>query len=464
MALISESDLSTLTIYLGDAHNVLSGGLGVDIDEKNKSRNYMNRAKVFVRGGADTDGVDLSISSSSCLVLASSPASATVTIPDESRYYLDGTLYTTSGVTSYEFTLVPDSADETLGLGEAYKATVYINADGTLGVSKTPAFIYYSYTNLTNFAYPSAPANTLELAHIIVTYDVSGAPVIEATDITDARFNSGFLGLEDDDQMTMFTSFLQDETTLTTTTLNFSNYFTKSVNALRTHVTSFSGGRTFQKYYQYRDFEFDEDFRVLYYDVRTTELSQRMGFIDYSGVGSVVATAQLGGRFLSTAAQFEVYVPRYGSDGSSAYVIPEFHATTIELYLVKNVSTTLTNAVEAYDNGAISFADTSSFSTSGYILLDNEIAQYTSKPNTTSLYITNRGVGSPYGVATHRAGITVYEVELQTVTISTESQVDEYDDAVSVGTSTDTYIQCAGVGTVTGGNSGLAFGVRNKVS
>jgi hypothetical protein len=463
MALISESNLTTLTTYLGSAHESLYGGLGTDIDDRDESRNYMNRAKVFVRGGSDTDGVDISVSSS-CLVSGNSPADATVSIPDGSRYYINGTLYTASGETTYTFTLVPGSASETIGTGEAYKATIYVDDERNLGVVKTPAFIYYSYTNMANFQYPSAPDNTVELANILITYDMSESPIIESDDITDTRFKTGFLGLEDDDQMAMFTSLNQDEDTLIATTLDFSNYFTRSVNTIRTHVSNFSGGRTFQDYYQYRDFEFTESFRRLYYDVRSTELSQRMAFINYSGAGSTTTVAQLGERYLSEAAQFEIYVPRYDVDGTTAYVIPEFHETTIEVFLVKDISTTLTNSIEAYDSGSIDFGDTSSFSSSGYILMDNEIAQYTSKPDSTSLHISNRGVGSPYGVATHRGGITVYEVEKKSVSITSESQVDAYNDAVSIGTSSDTYIQCAGFDTITGGNSGLAYGVRNIVS
>jgi len=465
MSLISEADLTTLTTYLGDSHNSLYDGLGVNIDELDKARNYINRSKVFVRGGSDTNGVDISMSSSSCLVSASDPADAMVSIPDSSRYYINDTQHTTSGVTTYTFSLVPGGGVvEKISIGEAYKATVYVDENGVLGAVKTPAFVYYSYSNLSNFHYPDVPDDTVGLANVLITYDVGGTPVISSTQITDVRLISGYLGLEDDDQMQIFVSINQDEDTLIATTLTMGNYYTKSINAIRSHVTGFSGGRTFEGYYQYRDFAFSTYYRILYYMVRTTELSQRMGFVDFSGASSTVNTAQLGGRFLTKAAQFEVYVPRYASDGSTTYSIPQFHACTLEVYLVKNVSTTLTNNIEAYDNGAILFGDTSSFTSSGYILMDNEIAQYTSKPNDTSLYITNRGVGSPYGVATHRSGITVYEVEKKSVSITTASQADVYNDAVSIGTSSNTYIQCAGFGTITGGNAGLAYGVRNKVT
>jgi len=464
MALISEADLTTLTNYLGNSQNQLYGGLGATVNAVDKSRNYMNRAKVFIRGGSDVGGVDVSISSSSCLVSAADPADATVTIPDDSRYYINETLYSTSGVTTYTFNLVSSGAAETISVGEAYKATVYIDADGVMGAVKTPAFVYYSYSNFSSIVYPDAPDEAIPLANVLVKYHVSEFPVIASTDIADARQITGYLGLEDDDQMAMFTSFNQDEDTLLTTTLNFSNYYTRSINALRSHVAVFSGGLTFERYYQSRDFTFSQYFRTLYRQSKSKELSCRMGFLDFSGASSAVATSQLGGRFLATAAQFEVYVPRYGSDESTPYTIPAFSAVSFDVYLVKNVLTTFTNDIEAYDNAAISFGSTSSFSSSGYILMDNEIAQYTSKPSTTSLYVTNRGVGSPYGVATHRAGITVYEVEKQSVSITTEAQIDAYDDSVTIATTSDTYIQCAGFGNIVGGNSGLALGVRNVVS
>ena len=468
MALISEANLTTLTDYLGNSHNSLYGGLGTNVYEADKGRNYINRGKVFVRGGSDVDGVDISFSVNSCLVSASAIPDADVSIPDESRYYIDNVLYTTSGVESYIFTLIDGCRLAPMSTGEAYRATVYIDTDGNLGAEKTCSFIYHSYCDYTSFNYPSVPAGTVEVANVLVRYGAL-APTIQSTDITDSRHISGYLGLEDDDQMALFTSLNSDEDKLIATTLNFVSYYRSSVNSIRSHVVGFSGGLTFEAYYASRDYAFSENYRNLYKDIRSLELSQRMGFLSFSGVGSATGTSMLGdNRKLETAAQFEVYVPRYQSDGSTSYTIPVAWASTsasFDVYLVTSTTTTLTEPLPASLAATnIVVGSSASFSDSGYLIIDNELMAYSSKPDSTHIQLSARGIQQTGSIVRHGARSDIYEVEKQTVTVQA-SQTDTYNEAVAIGTSSNTYIQCAGISsTISGGVTDLMLGVRNKVS
>lgn len=470
MALISESNLETLTDYLGNAHNQLYSGLGNNVDDIDSSRNYMTRGKVFVRGGSDTDGVDISESTSSCLVSADSPNSNQINIPNGSRWYINGTVYEASSEITYDFNN-EDSVPEGLGTSEAYRATLYIDSSETIGAVKTPKFVYHSYADYSSFNYPSVPEGTVEIGRVLVRHQPGTDPIIASSDITDSRQISGYIGLEDDDQMAMFTSLNSDENRLISTTLNFSSYFTSSVNSIVSHVNSTKSiSGTFENYYQYRDFEFSQYFRKLYYMIRSTELSQRMGFLTFTGSGAVdsdESDSLMGSaRKLSSAAQFEVYVPRYQYDGSSAYSpIITTSSVSFDVYLVKNINTTLEEDMTAsYDVVTIDATDTSSFSSSGYLLIGSEVMSYSSKTDTT-FTISARGLGTVGSIPTiHYSDADIYEVEKQSVSITDSTSIDAYNDSISIATSSDTYIQCAAIDNISGGANGLLLGVRNKVT
>jgi hypothetical protein len=204
--------------------------------------------------------------------------------------------------------------------------------------------------------------------------------------------------------------------------------------------------------------------------VRSLELSQRMGFLTFTGAATVDSdeSAVLMGnaRKLSTAAQFEVYVPRYQYDGSSAYTpIVTTSSVSFDVYLVKNVAAVLAEDMSAsYDAVSIDVDDTSSFSSSGYLLIDSEVMSYSSTTATT-FTISARVLGTVGSNPTaHYADANVYEVEKQSVSITDSTSIDAYNDSVDIATSSDTYIQCAGVNNIVGGVSGVLLGIRNKVT
>jgi len=469
MALISESNLKTLTDYLGNSHNQLYSGLGNSVDDIDSSKNYMARGKVFIRGGSDTDGVDISEGTSSCLVSPTTPNSNQVTIPSWSRWYINGTVIETSSELTYDFNN-EDSVPEGLGTSQAYRATLYVDSNQTIGAVKTPKFVYHSYADYSDINYPSVPDGTIEIGRVLVRHQDGVDPIIASSDITDSRQISGYRGLEDDDQMVMFTSFNSDENKLIATTLNFSSYFTSSVSAVVSHVNSTkSVSGTFEYYYQYRDFEFSQYFRKLYYMVRSTELSQRMGFLTFTGPGAVDSSESdplMGdARKLNTAAQFEVYVPRYQYDGSSAYSpIVTTSSVGFDVYLVKNITAALGEDMEAsYDVVTIDADDTSSFSSSGYLLIDSEVMSYSSSTDT-SFTISARGLGTIGSNPTaHYADADIYQVEKKSVSITDSTLIEAYNDSVAIATSSDTYIQCAAIDNISGGANGVLLGIRNKV-